>query len=79
MTNATLTPDNVKSCPAVEFLRSSIMQSISRIAAFAVRRAVFTAARTSASSAAPVAFKAIPRTFAPAAAPVRFFSAGHGG
>ena len=78
MTNATLTPDNVKSCPAVEFLRSSIMQSISRIAAFAVRRVVFASARTSVSGAAPAAFKAIHRTFAPGAAQVRFFSGGHG-
>jgi hypothetical protein len=54
------------------------MQSISRIAAFAVRRVVFASARTSASAAAPAAFKAIHRTFTPGATQVRFFSGGHG-
>ena len=70
---------HLKAAERAALARISIMQSISRIAAFAVRRAVFAASRTSASSAAPAVFKAIPRTFAPAAAPVRFFSAGHGG
>jgi hypothetical protein len=64
---------------ASEYFRASFMQSVSRIAAFAVRRVFFAAARTSASSSAPVAFKAVPRTFSPVAAvPARFFSASHG-
>jgi hypothetical protein len=74
----TTTPRPFETCSATCSDVVVIMQSISRIAAFAVRRSVFAAVRSSACSAAPAAFKAIPRTFPVAAAPVRFFSGGHG-
>jgi hypothetical protein len=73
-----LLQSDVESCSASEVFRPSAMQSISRLAAFAVRRVVITATRASASRAVPSVFKAIPRTLSPVAAPARFFSASHG-
>ena len=73
-----LHPTGFESCSASESLCTSVMQSVSRLAAFAVRRVMFTAARTSASRSAPAVFNAIPRTFSPVSAPARFFSASHG-